>query len=359
MLAYFGRRLLNLVLVLFAVVTAMFFLLHLAPGSPINTMPAAVTANPAARAAYAKALGLNGSLFVQYLDYLRGLATGNFGHSYFSGASVSQLIGQHLPVTIELCGIAAIGSLLPGFVVGAWVGMRSGGRADGIVRVGTVVSLSLPSFWLAVVAIVVLGSRFPQLLPQAGGFVAFGADPLGNLQVMIVPAFVLGLGVFAFLARSARVALVSVASSDYVGFAEAMGMRERLVLARIALRNAVIPVLTVAGVLSGTLLSGSVLVESIFQIPGIGQLMVTAYLQKDYQVALGTSIVIAAIFLATNLAIDMLNYVIDPRTKLVSGRAPRPMAKNGHRIGRGARNASRGDDPRTPRSAPRRVKVAS
>lgn len=316
MLAYARRRVINFVIVMWVVVTAMFFLLHLAPGSPVNAMPAAVTQNPAARAAYAKALGLDKNLIVQYWDYLTGLVRGDFGSSYMSGSSVTSLIAEHLPVTVELCILGGIVAVIPGFLLGAWAAMRSGTRIDAAARILTVISLSVPVYWLAVVVLVFVGRRFSSVLPSAGGYPRLLTDPVANLQVTILPAIVVGLGVAAFVARSMRASMLGVLSSDYVTFANAMGMTRRAVMRKVALRNAAIPTLTVGGALIGTLISADVLIEGIFQIPGIGQLVVTAYLQQDYPVALGISIVFAGVFLACNLIVDLLCYVIDPRTQV-------------------------------------------
>ncbi|HEY7859721.1 MAG TPA: ABC transporter permease [Candidatus Nanopelagicales bacterium] len=316
MLRFLLKRVASLVLVLFLMVTGMFILLHLAPSSPVNSLPPAVAADPAARAAYEASLGLNQPLFVQYLTYLKDLLTGNLGYSLYDGTSVSSQIASHLPVSIELGTLAAIFSMLPGFLLGSWTALHHGDKIDSSARIFTVLSLSVPAYWLAVVSLVVVGQSFPQLLPSAGGFVPFQDDPRANLEVMVLPALVLGLSTFALVARSLRASLIDVLGSDYVTFARGMGMSQRRLLSRVAVRNAVIPTLTIMGVLLGGLVSGTVLVESVYQIPGLGQLMVTAFLRQDYPLALGCSITTAAIFLLLNLVVDALYYVVDPRVRL-------------------------------------------
>ena len=317
------RRLGSMLLVLFLVLTAMFVLLHLAPSSPVNALPPAVAADPAAVAAYKAAHGLDQPLLVQYLVYLKGVVTGDLGTSIYDGTPVFDQIASHLPVSLELGALAALVSMVPGFLLGAWTALHKGDKIDSAVRVFTVLSLSVPAYWLAVVSLVLLGQRFPQLLPSAGGFIHLTDDPAANLQVMILPAIVLGLSTFALVARSLRASLVDVLDSDYVAFARGMGMRQRTLLSKVAVRNAVIPTLTIMGVLLGSLVSGTVLVESVFQIPGLGQLMVTAFLRQDYSLALGASIVTASIFLLLNLVVDALYYVVDPRVRmqLESGRS--------------------------------------
>lgn len=328
MARFLARRLASMVLVLFLMLTGMFILLHLAPSSPVNSLPPAVAADPAARAAYEAALGLDQPLIVQYVNYLKGVLTGDLGSSIYDGTPVVDQITSHLPVSLELGLLAALFSMIPGFLLGAWSAVHQGDKLDSSARVFTVLSLSVPAYWLAVVSIVLVGQQFPQLLPSAGGFVTFREDPAANLQVMILPALVLGLSTFALVARSLRASLVDVLDSDYVAFARGMGMKRQLLLRKIAVRNAVIPTLTIMGVLLGGLISGTVLVESVFQIPGLGQLMVTAFLRQDYPLALGASIATAIIFLGLNLIVDAMYYIIDPRVRgqlASTGRAGRPV----------------------------------
>lgn len=323
MVRFVIRRLGSMLLVLYLMLTAMFVLLHLAPSSPVNSLPPAVAADPTARAAYEAALGLDKPLVVQYVDYLRGILTGDFGSSLYDGTSVAGQIASHLPVSLELGFLAAVVSMVPGLLLGAWSAVHQGDKLDSTARVFTVLSLSVPAYWLAVVSIVLVGQQFPQLLPNAGGFIPFTEDPAANLQVMILPAIVLGLSTFALVARSLRASLVDVLDSDYVAFARGMGMGQWTLLRRVAVRNAVIPTLTIMGVLLGGLMSGTVLVESVFQIPGLGQLMVTAFLRQDYPLALGTAITTAVIFLGLNLVVDALYYVVDPRVRLQLARSSR------------------------------------
>lgn len=315
MLEFMLKRLRNALVVLWLVVTGMFFLLHLAPGSPVNSLPPAVAADPLARAAYEAEHGLDQNIFIQYFDYLFGLLRGDLGNSLYDGTSVLDQIASHLPVSLELGALAALLAMFPGFLLGCWTATQRGTWRDGLVRVVTVLSFSVPAYWLAVLCLVFIGQRYPDMLPSAGGFVRFTDDPVANLKVMLLPAMVLGLSTFALVVRSIRAALIDVLSFDYVAFATAMGMPRRLMMKRIAIRNAIIPTLTVIGVLLGGLVSGTVLVESVFQIPGLGQLMVTAFLRQDYPLALGCSVFTAVIFLGLNLVVDALYFVVDPRTR--------------------------------------------
>lgn len=315
MLGFLVRRFFNALGVLWLVVTGLFFTLRLAPGSPVNSLPPAVQADPIARAAYAKAHGLDENIFVAYVKYLAGILSGDFGHSLYDGTSVLSQVSSHLPVSMELGALAAIGAMVPGFVIGCWTATQAGTWRDTATQVLTVLSISVPAYWLAVLALVLAGQHAPDMLPSGGGFVRFFDDPVANLTVMFLPALVLGLSTFALVVRSLRAALVDVLQNDYVSFARAMGMSRFDVLRRIGVRNAIIPALTVIGVLLGSLISGTVLVESVFQVPGLGQLMVTAFLRQDYELALGSAIFTAVIFLGLNLVVDLLYYVVDPRMR--------------------------------------------
>lgn len=313
MAVYILRRVIGVLVVMAAVVTAMFLLLHVSPVSPVNQLAPQVAADPAARAAVEHELGLDRPLVVQYLDYVGGLLTGDFGDSLADGSPVADQIGRALPVSLELGFLAALMACAPAVLLGTWSALRHGRAVDRVTRVATVVAMSVPGYWLAVVLLVTVDD--PDYLPGAGGFVRFSDDPVRNLQVLLLPALVLGLAAFAMITRSLRGGLIEAYASDHVAFARAMGASRTEVLRRIALREAVVPTLTVAGVVVGGLLSGTVLVENVFQLPGLGQLMVTAFQREDYPLALGGCIATAAIFLVLNLLVDVLYFVADPRMR--------------------------------------------
>lgn len=293
----------------------MFGLLHASPGSPVNNLPPAVAADPEIRAAVMAEKGLDRPLVDQYGRYLRDLATGDLGSSLYDGSSVAQSIAATAPVSFELGAMATVMAVIPGVALGIASARRHGRRFDGGSRLVTVLAISVPSYWLAVLCLVMVGERYPDLLPRAGGLPSFSTDPGGNLQAIMLPALVLGLSAFAMIARSLRTSLVEVYDGDDVRFARAMGMSERHILTRIALRNAAPSTITVAGLLIGGLISGTVLVENVFQLPGLGQLMVLAFIRQDYPLALGTALATAVIFLGLNLAVDMAVVAFDPRAR--------------------------------------------
>lgn len=311
---YLVRRVLGVVVVMFAVVTGLFLLLHASPVSPVNQLAPQVAADPVARAAVEHRMGLDRPLPTQYLDYVGDALRGDFGTSLYDGTSVAGQLGRALPISLELGLLACVFAVIPAVLLGVWSVLRRGGVVDHGTRVLSVVAMSLPGYWLAVIALVVVGDSHPDLLPNAGGFVTFGEDPATNLKVLVLPAIVLGLATFAMLTRSLRGGLADAMASDHVLFARAMGGSRLLTLRRVALRGALLPTLTVAGVLLGGLLSGTVLIENVFQIPGIGQLMVTAFQRQDYPLALGACVATSAIFLLLNLVVDLLYPLLDPRT---------------------------------------------
>lgn len=315
MTRYLIRRLLILAVTILVAVTAMFGLLHASPSSPVNNLPPAVAADPEIRAAIMAEKGLDQPLVVQYGRYLRDLATGDLGNSLYDGSSVWESIAATAPVSFELGALATLMAVIPGIALGIASARRHGRPFDGASRLVTVLAISVPSYWLAVLCLVMVGERYPDLLPQAGGFTAFRDDPVANLQALVLPALVLGLAAFAMVARSLRTSLVEVYEGDDVRFARAMGMSERHILSRIALRNAAPSTITVAGLIIGGLVSGTVLVENVFQLPGLGQLMVLAFVRQDYPLALGTALATAVIFLGLNLAVDVAVVAFDPRAR--------------------------------------------
>lgn len=309
------RRLLVLAATIWLATTAMFLLLHASPSSPVNNLPPAVAADPEARAAVMAEKGLDRPLVEQYLAYLGDVATGDLGTSLYDGSSVGAAVRATVPVSFELGLLAAGFAIVPGALVGITAARHHGRAVDGASRLATIAAISVPSYWLAVLCLVVVGERYPDLLPSAGGYTPFGEDPLRNLQAMLLPAIVLGLGGFAMVARALRSSLVEILDGEDVRFARAMGMPERQVVRRIALRRAAPSTVTVLGLLVGGLVSGTVLVENVFQIPGLGQLMVTAFTRDDYPLALGTALATATVFLGLNLLVDLAVHALDPRAR--------------------------------------------
>lgn len=315
MIAYTLRRVGALVLTALVALTAMFGLLHASPASPLNDLPPVVAADDAARQLHEDRLGLGDPLVNQYGRYLRSLAQGDLGVSLYDGSSVSGALRSAAPASLELGAMATLVAVIPGAVL-AYLGARRVGRPlDLLTRTVTVLAISVPSYWLAILALVVVGERAPDLLPDSGAFVTLTEDPIANLRVMVIPAIVLGLGGTAMVARAIRTALVETAGRDDVRFARAMGMPEGQILRRVALRHIAPTSVTVVTLVVAGLMSGTVLVENVFKIPGLGHLMVLAFTRGDYPVALGAALFTAVIFLSLNLVADIIVQILDPRVR--------------------------------------------
>lgn len=298
-----------------AAVSVLFVVLHASPGSPVTNLAPSVAADPEARAAVAADAGLDRPLVAQYASFWGSLARLDLGTSLYDGSSVSGSIADAAPVSFQLGLMAAVVALVPGVLAGVVAARRHGRPADALVRVVTVVAISVPSYWLAVLCLVAVGERWPDLVPGAGGYTPFTEDPLGSLRAMLLPAVVLGVGGFAMVARSVRTALLAVLDGDDVHFARSMGMAEHQVLGRIALRAVAPSTVTVVGLLLGGLVSGTLLVENVFALPGLGQLMVTAFTRGDHPLALAAALVTAVVFLGLNLVVDVAVVALDPRAR--------------------------------------------
>ena len=216
-------------------------------------------------------------------------------------------------MSLELGLLATVLVILPGLGLGVLAAKRRGRPADVGVSMASLVAVSAPSYWLAVVCLILVGERWPGLVPAAGGDVAFTEDPAANLRTMLLPSLVVGLGAFALVTRAVQASLGPALEEDDATFARACGLSERTVVWRVAGRRAVPGVLSVAGLAVGGLLTGAVLVESVFQLPGLGQLMVTAFTRGDHPLALGGALVTAVVLLGVNLVVDATIVGLDPR----------------------------------------------
>jgi peptide/nickel transport system permease protein len=312
MRAYVVRRLLAMLATLLGVSVIVFGLMRLIPGTVVEQLlgQSALVGEETIRS-LRQFFGLDRPWYVQYAEWLGGIARGDLGMSWRSHRPVLQLILSRLPVSAELAVLAVAWSLLLGVPLGALAAVRRGRPSDSVVRFASTLGLSVPAFWQGTL-LILLFSVYLEWMPSLR-WVSLLQDPLGNLGIIALPALTLGTATAAMISRMTRSAMLDVLGRDYIRTARAKGASEPRVLALHALRNALIPVVTVAGVQMGYILGGIVVVEDVFNLPGVGRLLLDAIFQRDYPVVQGTILVGAALFMALNFLVDLLYAVIDPR----------------------------------------------
>ncbi len=305
-------RVLGILCTLWIVSVLVFGLQQLLPGDPAVVL-AGEDRSPETVAAIRQLWRLDEPIWVQYGHWLGRVLQGDLGQSMRLNMSVAELLAQKLPVTLQLASMALLIAILIGVVGGVAAAARPGSWIDQGVNLVALVGLSIPNFWLGILLIMLVSVQWG-LLP-ASGHVDFFADPLANLKAMIMPAFVLGTGVAAVLMRHTRSAMLEVLRSDYVRTARAKGLPERRVIVRHAVRNAMLPVITLGALEFGQLLGGSVLTEFVFTVPGIGKLIVDSVFNRDYAVVQGVVLCSAATYIALNQLADLAYAWLDPRLR--------------------------------------------
>lgn len=303
MKAYALRRIAAMPPLLFGISVLVFLIIRLIPGDPVAAILGTNADSPALVARLHRQLGLNLPIPAQYLHWIGGVLTWNFGYSYAQQQPVSGLLVSNLGYTAELTAAALAFSLVFGSLTGVIAARRRGTRTDAGGMGLALIFLSLPSFWLGLLIIIVFAAQL-HWFPVVGGV---------SFRGLVLPALTLGLASMGFIARFVRSAVVESADQPYVIIARAKGLRRSEVLTRHILRNAVISVLPVVGLELGNLLTGAVIVETVFSRPGLGRLLVTAILAKDYPTVQAVVLLIAVIYAGLNLAVDLLYPVLDPR----------------------------------------------
>ena len=309
---YLLRRLAGMVIVMFLVATIVFIIAHVIPGDPAAVMlgPAATGADIAA---LRTRLGLDAPLPVQYLHFMRSVLQLRLGESIFLGRSVTQALAERAPLTLQLTLLSAGLATFIGIPVGILSAVRRGSVTDQVVTAISVAGASLPSFWIGLTLIEYLAVRW-HLLPVAG-YGPPGATLLQRLPFLIMPAIALGIPNSALIIRFTRTSMLDVLSEDYVRTARAKGLPPAMVIFKHAFRNARTQVLTVIGLTVAGLLGGAIVTETVFGLPGVGNLVVSAVLRRDYPVIEGALLVISGIYVLINLGIDLLYAVLDPRVR--------------------------------------------
>jgi peptide/nickel transport system permease protein len=312
MFAFFIRRLVTLVPTLVFVSMLIFGLQQLLPGDPAQIL-AGEDQNPEVIAQLRLKMHLDEPLPVQYGYWIAGVLQGELGESARTQQPVLELLLQKLPVTLELALLSMLIALLIGLPAGVISAVKRGTVWDHGATVLGLSGLSMPNFWLGILMILLFSVELGWL--PASGYVSPFENLKDNLASMIMPAFVLGSGIAAVLMRHTRSSMLQVLAADYVRTARAKGLRERVVVMKHALRNALTPVITLGALELGTLLSGAVLTEQVFSIPGFGKLIIDSVFNRDYAVVQGVVLVTATAYILLNLLADMAYFVFNPRLR--------------------------------------------
>ena len=308
--AYVARRLLQMVPVVLGVTILVFFMIHLVPGDPARTM-LGTHASPERIALLHKEWGLDESLPKQYVKFMQRLAHGDLGDSLFYRVPARELIVDRLPVTLWLIGYGTGLSILIALPLAAIAASRRDAVRDQVVRVVPLVGLGFPSFWVGIMLLLAFGLNMGRIFPVGG----YGEGFAGHVRSMFLPALTVAIAISPILIRSLRASLLSVLESDYITTARAKGLPERRVLIRHAMRNAVISTVAVLGVNIGYLVGGTLVIEQVFALPGVGQLMINSIFQRDFPVVQGVTLVFAILVVLVYLITDVVHSLLDPRVR--------------------------------------------
>jgi peptide/nickel transport system permease protein len=315
--SYIARRLAFGALTVVGVSIMVFVVMRFLPGDPLVAFfgPEGMTKlTEEQRASYMSELGLSDPLWVQYLRWIKDIIQGDFGHSFFRSESVADMILRRGPLTAEIALISVVLSWLVGIPVAIISALKPNTVIDSVVRFVSILFIAVPGFWVGMLIVLALLFWFGYRAPMAG--VGFFTDPVANLQIVIGPAIVLGLGQAAYIARMGRSSLLEVIREDYVRTARAKGLNNRWVIALHALPNALLPVITLSGVLLGLVLAGSIPVERAFGTPGLGYSMFQAVSERDVFVMQNLVFLYSVVFVMLNILVDLVIAFLDPRIRL-------------------------------------------
>lgn len=319
MLRYITKRLLLTVPVLIGVSLIVFGLVHLAPGGPVRVMLGPLQNEELVTQIRAE-LGLDQPLYVQYGTWLWDAMHGDFGTSWTvkQGEPVLSLIADRLPLTLELSLLSmllAVSIAIPAGIISA---VKQDEAADHTARIAALAGISVPNFWLGIILIMIFAVHLSQPW-GTGGWVPPGEDPVANLQNLILPTIALGTAYSALIMRMMRSEMLDTMNKDYIKTARAMGIGNREIVLKDAAKNALIPVVTVIGVGLGNLMNGAIVTETVFTLPGIGTLLITAINRRDFRVIQSLILFISVVFVFANLAVDILYAYLDPRIRYGGG----------------------------------------
>jgi peptide/nickel transport system permease protein len=310
---YLARRLLESVVTFILVTIVVFLGIRALPGDPARAL-AGEESDPATLAQIRTKFGLDQPVWVQYVRYVDNALHGDLGSSSRTGLPVATSIGHAVPVTLQLAVFAIAVAALIGTIAGVVAAVRRRTLAEWAANGVALLGLSVPSFWYGLMAILLFAVAYP-ILP-ASGFVSVFDDPVQSFRHLLMPALVLGTGLAAVIMRQTRSAMIEAMSTDYVRTARAKGLGGAQVIFGHALRNSLIVVVTIAGLQLGALISGAVVTEQIFVLPGLGKLTIDAVFTRDYPMIQGVTLVTATAYIVINLLVDLLYSLIDPRVRV-------------------------------------------
>ena len=307
---YILRRLLMLIPVLLGISLSVFLIMQLVPGDVVSGI-LGIEQTPELRVMWEKKLGLDQPVHMQYLNWMGNVLRGNFGESFRTGAPVFPEIISRFQITAELAVLASFTALFIALLLGIISALKRNQPIDKGVRVAALMGVSVPSFASATLLILFLSKAFGYFTPVK--YVSFLQSPGTNLEIMVLPAFILGASMAGSLMRMTRSSILEVMRQDFIKAVRAKGATERITIFRHALKNGSIPIITLVGMQMGSLLGGTVVIEQIFSIPGLGQYVLTGISQRDYPVVQGGVLFIAFVYVIINLLVDILYTYVDPR----------------------------------------------
>ena len=312
---FIRSRLVELILVLFGVSFLTFIMIRLIPGDAVAIMLGANTEVTPDRIEELRIrLGLNQPIYIQYFHWLGNVLSGDLGQSIWTKRPVIDEILDHIFPTLQLTFFSLLLGSLLALPIGVLMAKLHGKGWETILQIGSVIGLTIPSFWLGIMMIFLFSSFAPSW--QLLGYVPFDQNPLENLIKLLLPSIALALPILANLARLVRSSMLDVLQQDYIRTARSKGLLENKILFRHALKNALIPFITSVGILTGYLLSGALVVEQVFAIPGIGRLILGAISERNYPLVQGAILIVAFVFVFVNFVVDLLYAFIDPRVRL-------------------------------------------
>lgn len=304
------KKLLSVIPLLLLISIALFILINKLPGDAAMSL-IGETASEEYVAQLRERMGLDQPLLQRYLSWLQGVLHGDLGDSLTSSETVAQKIAMRFPITMEITLVSMLISVLIALPLGVLSAVKRNTAWDIAGSVVSMLGIAMPSFWLGLLLVMLFGVQLKWLPPS--GFTPFSADPAANLRCILLPCISIGFGFAATIMRQTRSSLLEVLGQDYILTAQAKGLPEKIVIWKHGMRNALIPVLTVTAMQVGRLIGGAVVTETVFAIPGMGSAIVSAVLNRDYTVAMGMIMVVAAVVILINTLVDVLYLLIDPR----------------------------------------------